>query len=173
MNERAKRSPRLLRLRELINHRLDCGHRRFATSKVMVYRYDNEDYAEGEVIRPQRGSFPLTENQEDVERVIRSTLPNGEDIRGNSIYTWASEPVAKRVWPHSGRKYLYQLEVDEAHIRFRGDLNWYSAAVDKVAAGKAPDDAVNEYCSGQRAGAPFTEPRIEVLVSEARVIRKL
>ncbi len=53
------------------------------------------------------------------------------------------------------------------------DRDRYSVAVDAVKKGHPPDAAVNNYCRGRVAGRPFTEPRIELLVSEARVIRKL
>jgi hypothetical protein len=65
------------------------------------------------------------------------------------------------------------LEIEDANIRHIGDLNWYSAAVDAVRRGKPFKDAVDKYCRGEEAGLPFTEPQIEVLVSEARVRRKI
>lgn len=143
------------------------------TCKIIVYRYDDENYVEGQLLRPRGDPFTLTDQQRIVERAIRSALHDGDKIRGNSLYTWADEGVAKRVWPRSGKQHLYQLEVGHANIRHRGDVNWYSAAVDAVKSGVSPDDAVAKYCSGQEAGLPFTEPRMEVLVSEAKVIKKL
>jgi hypothetical protein len=68
---------------------------------------------------------------------------------------------------------LYELEIDEASVRHKGDLTCYSAALDALKAGKSVNDAVERYCSGQEAGPPYTTPRVEFLVSEARVIRKL
>ncbi len=78
-----------------------------------------------------------------------------------------------RLWRPSGKRHLYKLEIEELNVRRRGDLNWYSEAVDAVKAGRSIEAAVEKYCSGIEAGAPYTEPRIEVLVSEAKVVKKL
>ncbi len=94
-------------------------------------------------------------------------------IRGASLYTWENEAVAMRLWRPSGKRHLYKLEIEELNVRRRGDLNWYSEAVDAVKAGRSIEAAVEKYCSGIEAGAPYTEPRIEVLVSEAKVVKKL
>lgn len=142
--------------------------------KRIVYRYDNECYKDGEITRP-RGDFfsTLTDSEKQVELAIRSTLPDGANIRSTSVCTWANENLAKRLWPRSRKKYLYELEIDDFNIRHIGDLNWYSAAKDAVNSGELPKDAVDKYCSGENAGPPYTEPRIEVLVSEAKVRKRL
>ena len=139
-----------------------------------VYRYDNETYDENEVIRSRGDSFnSLTESQKQVELAIRSRLSNGENIRSTSLYTWADETLARRLWPLSQKKYLYELEIEDSDIRHKGDLNFDSAAVEEVKAGASPNGAIEKYCSGENAEAPQTQPRIEVLVSEAKVRRKL
>jgi len=141
--------------------------------KIIVYRYDNDEYADGQVISTRGDSLnTLTDHQKMVELAIRSELHNGAEIRSTSLYTWANEALARRLWHLSKKKHLYELEVDHANVRHRGDLNWYSAAVDAVKLGKSPKVAVGKYCSGVEADSSFTEPRTEVLVSEAKVIRK-
>jgi hypothetical protein len=65
------------------------------------------------------------------------------------------------------------LEIEDANVRHKGDLNWYSSAVDAAKLGTSPDDAIKKYCDGEITGAEYTTPRIELLVSEAKVIRKL
>jgi hypothetical protein len=140
---------------------------------MIVYRYDNEEYGEDTIIRSRGDSFSiLTEFQKQVELAIRSTLVDGVNIRSNSVYTWADEKLARRLWPFSGKKYLYELEIENSNIRHIGDLNWYSAAEDAIKAQVSPESAVEKYCSGELAGAPYTQPRIEVLVSEARVLKR-
>jgi hypothetical protein len=115
----------------------------------------------------------LTEHQKVVEIAIREALPHGPTIRGTSLYTWADEGVAKRLWRRSRKRYLYELEIAEADIRHKGDLNYYSEALDAVKSGKPFEDAIRKYCRGETAGPPFTEPRVEILVSKATVLRKL
>ena len=114
----------------------------------------------------------LTGSQIQVELAIRATLIDGENIRNNSVYTWADEKLARRLWPFSRKKYLYELEIENSNIRHIGDLNWYSAAEDAVKAHVSPESAVEKYCSRELAGPPYTQPRIEVLVSEARVVKR-
>ncbi len=143
-------------------------------AKIIVYRYDDENYADGQVVRGRGDSLDnLTDDQKTVEITIRSILHNGVEVRSTSLYTWANENLARRLWPFSKKKHLYELKVDNSDIRFSADLNWYSAAVDAVKLGELPQDAVDRYCSGIEAGYPFTTPRIEILVSKAKVIRKL
>lgn len=141
---------------------------------MLVYRYDDECYNLGKCIRARGDPFnTLTDDQKVVELAVRSALPAGVKIRSESLYTWSSEMLARRLWRLSKKKYLYELELDERDIRHKGDLNWYSAAVDAIKAGKSPHDAVKKYCNGEESGPPYTEPRIELLVSQARMIRKL
>ena len=142
--------------------------------KIKVYRYDDQEFADGEVIEPRGDLFStLTEHQRVVETAIRATLPNGATVRGHSLYTWADEKVARRLWPLSKKRYLYELEIDKADIRHKGDLNQYSEAVSAAKSGAPIERAVGKYCAGENAGAPYTEPRVEILVSKARVLRKL
>lgn len=143
-------------------------------STRILYRYDDDDYANGTPILPRGDSiYAITPDRKAAEDAIRVAVTDGADIRSNSIYTWENEVLARRLWKISGKKFLYELEVDEVHVRFRGDLNHYSAAVDATKSGASLDEHVESYWSGQEAGAPWTEPRIEVLVSQARVLRKL
>jgi len=142
--------------------------------KIRVYRYDDQEFADGQMIESRGDSFStLTDHQKTVETAIRAALPNGANVRGNSLYTWANEEVAKRLWPLSKKRYLYELEIDKADIRHKGDLNQYSEAESAAKSGAPVENAVGKYCAGENAGAPYTEPRVEVLVSKAKVLRKL
>lgn len=140
----------------------------------IVYRYDNNKYEVGEIITPKRDLFGmLTGIEKQVEARIRATLPDGESIRGGSVFDWENEAVAFRVWPLSRKKYLYQLEVDEADIRFRGDLNHCNNAKDAVAGGRPMDEYVSAYCEGNES-APNVNgaPRIELMFSKAKVLKR-
>lgn len=142
-------------------------------TKVRVFRYDNEDYAVGQVIVSRGDHFDgLTDKEKAVELAIRKALPNGVDVRSASLYAWESEQFAKRVWPHSKKKYLYELEVDESDIRFKSDLNHFSDATGSIGSADAFDNAVARYCSAAPPTADHTTPRVEVLVSRATVISK-
>lgn len=142
--------------------------------KIKVYRYDDQEFADGQIIYSRGDSLStLTDHQKNVELAIRSALPDGANVRGTSLYTWADEKLARRLWPLSRKRYLYELEIDETDIRHRGDLNYYSEAETAAKLSTPFEDAIRKYCTGLTAGQPFTEPRIEILVSKATVLRKL
>jgi hypothetical protein len=152
--------------------RLD--NRRKKLCKIRVYRYDDQEFADGQTIESRGDSFStLTDHQKTVEAAIRTALPNGAFIRGYSLYTWVDAVVAKRLWRLSKKKYLYELEIHKMDIRHKGDLNHYSEAVSAAKSGASIENAVGKYCAGEIAGAPYTEARVEVLVSKATVVCKL
>lgn len=141
---------------------------------MMVYRYDSASYAESDIMRSRGNSFDmLTDDQKIVEIAIRAAVCGGADIRGNSLYTWENEGLAKRLWRLSGKPYLYELEVEDSDIRHRGDLNFYTEALEAIREGNSPSEAIEKYWSGETSVAPWTEPRIELLASQARVRRRL
>lgn len=141
---------------------------------IIAYRYDNQDYADGQVIHPRGDSFAsLTNDQKTVELAIRAAMPNGETIRGGSLYTWEDRALALRLWKVSRKTHLYELEIDPADVLFKGDLNNYSAAVDAAKAKAAIDDDVARYCRGEIAPPPWAPPRVEILVKSAKVRCKL
>jgi hypothetical protein len=149
-------------------------NRKLALAKIRVYRYDDEEFPTGKVIRCRGDSFDtLTDHQKTVEIAIRKALPDGANVRSTSIYVWADQQVAKRLWPLSKKRYLYELEIDEVDIRHKGDLNNYSEAETAAKSGKPFEDAVLRYCRGEMAGKKYTEPRVEILVSEATVLGRL
>ncbi|MET4361278.1 hypothetical protein ABIB06_001854 [Bradyrhizobium sp. LB8.2] len=143
-------------------------------AKKIVYRYDKDLYEEGEILTPKHDSFGmLTDTEKVVETAIRARLPNGQSIRGGSLFAWESEAVGKRMWPLSKKPYLYELEVDDADIRFRGDLNHYNNAKDAVKKERSPEEFVAAYCDGKDSDPAVNgAPRIELLFSKAKVLKR-
>ena len=139
---------------------------------IVAYRYDNDRYEVGDIITPKRDSFgSLTLAQQKVETALRAAIPDGHALRGGSVFAWESEAVAKWVWPYSGKLYLYELEILEADIKFRGDLNHYNNAADAAALDFPFDHHIEAY----RTGAPSPDnglPRIELLFSKAKVLKR-
>lgn len=71
----------------------------------------------------------------------------------------------------SRKRYLYKLEILEADIRLRGDLNHYNNAIDAVDANTPLDKHLEAY----RKGEPSTlngEPRIELMFAKAKVLER-
>lgn len=141
---------------------------------IRAYRYDNRDIADGQTMSPPGDSYPgLTENQKIVESALRAYLKDGANIRANSLYAWEDEGFARRTWKHTRRRFLYELEIDEADILLRGDLNLYTEAAERVGRREPFDDLIRKYCAGETAGSPYAEPRREILASKAIAFRKL
>lgn len=141
---------------------------------MIVYRYDDQLYDDDKIVRSRGDHFDrLTASQKQVELAIRAASAIAPDIRSTSLYAWVDEALAHRLWSFSKKKYLYYLEVDERDVRHIGDVNCYSLAGDEIACGASPDDAIKKYWSGELAGLGYAPPRIEMLVSQAIVRKRL
>src|SRR2546429_8857415 len=91
-----------------------------APASQLVYRYDAQPYADGESINSRGDHFYcLTDAQQKVEALIRSTMANGEKIRSTCLYTWQNLAFATQA-ARLAKKHLYQLEIDTADIMHRG-----------------------------------------------------
>ncbi len=140
----------------------------------LVFRYDDQEYRDREIITSRGDSLSmLIPKQKIVERAIRRTLFNGTAIRGSAVYAWLDKDVAVRIWKRSGKKYLYEVLVEEADILFEADLNHYNDAL-----GCDPNDvefglAISRYCERESALPHHTSPRVEVLFNKGRIVRKL
>jgi hypothetical protein len=140
---------------------------------MIIYRYDDELYDDNSIVRSRGDHFDtLTASEKQVEAAIRAVSANASDIRRTSLYTWADEAMANRLWKLSRKKYLYYLAVDESNVRHKGDVNCYSLAGDAIAGGASPDNAIKKYWSGENAGPCYATPRVEVLVSHATVRKR-
>jgi hypothetical protein len=140
--------------------------------KKITYHYSNRDHPDGSVITAGYDSYQsLSKIEKVVEDAVRASLPNGQKIRSESLYSWESEDFVRRIWPHIPKKFVYELEIDTSDIQHQADLNYYNDAKDAACAGTAIDTLVAAYCSGQ--AKPGESPRIEILTTMAIVRRKI
>jgi hypothetical protein len=140
---------------------------------MIIYRYDDALYDDDSIVRSRGDHFDtLTALEKQVEAAIRAVSENACDIRRTSLYAWADEAMANRLWKLGRKKYLYYLTVDESNVRHKGDVNCYSLAGDEIASGASPDNAIKKYWSGENAGPCYPTPRVEVLVSHATVRKR-
>jgi len=142
--------------------------------QVRVFRQDDRDFQPGELLRPWGDHFAtLADENRGAEDALRTYEASSSEVRSNSIYTWRDRAFAERTWPISGKTYLYELEVEECRVRHVGDVNCFTAIKAAIAAGEPFEDHVACYWSGgAQPGEDWTEPRIEVLVCEAKVIAR-
>jgi hypothetical protein len=61
------------------------------------------------------------------------------------------------------------LEIDATDIVHKGDVEHYSNAVDAINGRKDPMGHVKKYCEG----VEFISERVEILVSKAKVVRRI
>lgn len=142
---------------------------------MIVYRSDRDQFPDGHVIFPRGDCIGmLNKHRRQAELAIRAAMPDGVRVRSTSLYTWHDKEVAIRAAEAEG-KHLYELEVDPADVRFIGDLNYYSEAADWASLGmnERVREAAEKYCSGAFSNPNPAEQRIEILISKAKVLRKL
>lgn len=149
-------------------------------SKITVYRYDDQDFQDGAVVASRGDHFSiLTGSEKEAESVIRSTNVDGFRIRSTSLYTLENEALARRLQRLKKAKYLHELEVDCADALHKGDLNQFTEVEQAIQRHEPPSEPAEGYWAGTHAKmdrvwqAPYTEPRIEILVSKARVKQKV
>lgn len=135
------------------------------------YRYEHRLFAVGAMMHPPEDSFSrLTPTQQLVDRAIRDALPDGDRLRGGSLYAWEELDWGRRAWQLRRSPYFYELEIDEADILFRSDLNHYSDALDAAKKGLPFDDAVARYCANAPQLAHHNRPRVDLLLTRACVV---
>ena len=103
----------------------------------IIYHYDDERYEVGEIATQRFDHIDrLTSFQRKVELLLRAASPTAEAIRSTSLYGWEELDIARRIFKLKQSKFLYRMEISEASIRHRGDVNVYSQAVDTIKAGQ-------------------------------------
>lgn len=143
---------------------------------MIVWRTDTASFKVGEILSPRGDHLDsLDDSHHAAEMLLRKYMPNGEDLRINSVYAWREEEVAQRMWAlqkASGLKsYLYKLVVEQNDIRHIGDLNFYTELGTALTNKLSPDIALKSYTDGLACDAPhITGPRFEVLVKKATVL---
>jgi hypothetical protein len=70
--------------------------------KRTLYHYDTKDFASDQIVTACGDHISrLTGGQRDAELALRAGKPDGADIRGKSVYGYASREFAEFAW---GRK---------------------------------------------------------------------
>ncbi|MER8565972.1 hypothetical protein NKH85_21385 [Mesorhizobium sp. M0924] len=144
-------------------------------AKKIVWRTDGRLFEPGDEMT-SAGDHALTSlnaGHAPTEQAFRDGIPNGHDLRANSLYTWRDESWARWTWDHEPDKFLYKLEIDEDETRHTGDVCWYSAAGTLIGEGKSPAEAVDAYAISQpHIQDQHYKPRVEILVKRATVLER-
>ncbi|MER8586051.1 hypothetical protein NKH92_24630 [Mesorhizobium sp. M0871] len=143
--------------------------------KQIVWRTDTRRFERGDVVASaaDHAATTLHASHALAEQAFRDGIPNGHDLRANSLYTWRDESWARLTWDREKGKFLYKLEIDTDDIRHTGDVCWYSAAGILIGNGKSPDEAVDAYATGKpHIPDIHFKPRVEILVKRAIVLER-
>ncbi|MGX7875057.1 hypothetical protein ACVDG5_022075 [Mesorhizobium sp. ORM6] len=139
----------------------------------IVWRTDSRRFEPGEEVT-SAGDHALTLDAAHVatEQALRDGIPNGRDLRTNSLYTWRDESWARSSWQYED-KFLYKLEVDTDDIRHTGDVCYYTDTGTAIKKGDSPAESVEAYASGKSYDPKLHfKPRVEVLVTKAKVLER-
>jgi hypothetical protein len=105
------------------------------------------------------------------EEALRAGHAGGPKIRAEALYAWESPDFVPPIWAKIPYKYYYEVEIDEADILHRSNLNHYNDGNDAANSSQPLDKIVQDYWSN----APSCDPksRIEILANKAKVIALL
>ena len=110
----------------------------------------------------------LMPDEKLAEDAIRAGKPDGAQIRAESLCVYPDSEMAQFDWTRRKARHLYKLEVDEADIRHRGDLQVFRDVVTTIRKKESADELVQKYWTGAELGR-----HTELLVSKATVIERL
>jgi hypothetical protein len=137
--------------------------------KLTVYRHDTRDIKDGDTMPPAGDHYGgLTGDQKLTEDAIRAGKPDGTKMRAGSLYVYSDPEMAEADWKLKKGRHLYKLEIDEAAIRHRGDLQVFYEVTNAIRKKESPDELVKKYWMPVEAGR-YTE----LLVSDATVVELL
>jgi hypothetical protein len=139
---------------------------------MRAYHYTNYIHQPGDIITAGRDSLTtFSGSKKAFEEALREGHTHGHAIRSEALYVWEDSDFIPRIWPAVPAKYFYEVEIEEADILHRSNLNHYNDGLDAAKKGEPLDDIVAAYWSNARSSD--AKPRIEILVTKARVIRLL
>jgi hypothetical protein len=111
--------------------------------KLTVYRHDTREIKDGDPMSPAGDHYGgLTGDQKLAEDAIRAGKPEGTQIRAESLYVYSDPEMAEADWKLKKSRHLYKLEIDEAAIRHRGDLQVFYEVMTAIRKKESPDELV-------------------------------
>jgi hypothetical protein len=128
-------------------------------SEKIYYRADERAFKPGEIMPPRSHDYitSLDAGKLAVENLIRASVPDGENMRRNSVHVFDDKDVAYNYWlPHKGR-HLYKLEIDDDDILYSADLELYNQAADRFPDAAAMKAIVDQYLANGRSDTPKIE----------------
>ena len=139
---------------------------------MRAYHYSNRLHQPCDIITAGRDSLTtFTGSKKIFEEALRAGHPAGSKIRAEALYAWESPDFVPPIWHKIPYKYYYEVEIDEADICHRSNLNHYNDGIDAVGNGQSLDKIVEDYWNNAQSSDP--KSRIEILATKATVIAVL
>lgn len=139
------------------------------TRLLTGYRYCEEDFQPGHVEQAAGDHLPdLRPDKQEAEIVIRRGDKRGA-LRGQATFVFEKFEIAARLLNETRGKHLFELSVDPSDVFHRADLRIYDEIVAALQKGEKVNHLVREFW----AGIERTDPRIELCVAKATIVRKL
>jgi hypothetical protein len=145
-------------------------HERHSKIRLLTgYRYCEEDFKPGHAERADGDHLPdLTPEKKNAEIIIRQGDERGS-LRAKATFVFESLEIALRLLNETRGKHLFELSIDPRHVFHRADLRIYDEIVAALQKGKNVDQLVRQFW----AGVERPDPRIELCVAEATIVKKL
>jgi hypothetical protein len=136
---------------------------------ITGYRFCEEDFEPGYVDQATEDHLPkLSPDKQKAEIAIRQADKRGPS-RAMATFVFEKLEIAERLLDETKGKHLFELSVTRTDVLHRADLRIYDEVVQALRSGKNPDDLIKEFW----AGVERPDPRIELAVSKATVVRKI
>jgi hypothetical protein len=139
---------------------------------MRAYHYTNLAHQPGDIITSGRDSLVTFEGPKKAfEEALRSGHPDGTEIRSKALYTWADKGAIERIWKVVPAKYFYEVEIDDADVLFRSNLNHYNDGLRAAEAHQPFGEFIRAYW--QNSDSWDATSRDEILVTKATIVRLL
>jgi hypothetical protein len=139
------------------------------TGDIKGYRYCEEDFPRGYVNQALEDHLPkLSPDKQKAEIAIRQADKRGPP-RAYATFVFEKLEIAKRLLDETKGKHLFELSISRADILHRADLRIYDEIVQALRNGEGADTLIKEFW----AGVERPDPRIELSVAKAAIVRKV
>jgi hypothetical protein len=129
------------------------------------YRVDRRDFNPGERIDYTGVYFKnLTNTGKIVEDVLELYRPDGKPKRDTMLHVFEDLGPARKFWSKMKDGNLYKVQVDNAFVRHRGDMQLTEKVKHLVEQESEPKSAAMAYWNGEQTENPENELLVEYAV---------
>ena len=140
-----------------------------STRLLTGYRYCEEDFQPGHIDEATADHLPnLSPDKQKAEIAIRQGDKRGA-LRAHATFVFEKLEIAARLLGETKGKHLFELSIVPSDIFHRADLRIYDEIVAALQENETVDHLVREFWKGLER----PDPRVELCVAKATVVKKL